>query len=241
MGRKSCNNNAEAQLRRAPILREGALAFYIVDMRGEGGRKRLKEDNLSMPQKPQVPPGLSVAELKERGNNSFKASELEEAIAFYSAALDLLEEGESRPPEAEDPKYLAVLLNNRAQCFIMLCRETHGEDAAIGREARTYAMRANMDTAKAIEVDPTSGKAYYRRGCAVLGMAPSASRAKEAIACLETALTGRASGGKDGVVLPNAMRQEVSNLLDYAKRRLDACTEAAVPDVEQCRENCRQQ
>ncbi|CAJ1394032.1 unnamed protein product [Effrenium voratum] len=105
-----------------------------------------------------------------------------------------------RPPEAEDPKYLAVLLNNRAQCFIMLCRETHGEDAAIGREARTYAMRANMDTAKAIEVaakprktDPTSGKAYYRRGCAVLGMAPSASRAKEAIACLETALTGELS------------------------------------------------
>ncbi|CAJ1362612.1 unnamed protein product [Effrenium voratum] len=196
---------------------------WEVDMRGEGGRKRLKEDNLSMPQKPQVPPGLSVAELKERGNNSFKASELEEAvemagdgaIAFYSAALDLLEEGESR---------------GRSDA-----------DAAIGREARTYAMRANMDTAKAIEVDPTSGKAYYRRGCAVLGMAPSASRAKEAIACLETALTGRASGGKDGVVLPNAMRQEVSNLLDYAKRRLDACTEAAVPDVEQCRENCRQQ
>jgi len=57
---------------------------------------------------------------------------------------------------------------------------------------------------------------------------------------LETALTGRASGGKDGIVLPNAMRHEVTNLLDYAKRRLDSCVEAAVPDVENCRENCRQ-
>ncbi|CAK9044005.1 Protein unc-45 homolog B (Unc-45B) (UNC45-related protein) [Durusdinium trenchii] len=228
---------------------------WEVEVRGEGqppmdwgsmqgqGRKRLKEDNLQVPQKPEVPAGLSVPQLKERGNESFKASELEEAIACYSAAIDLLEDAAegSLPPEVEDPKYAAVLLNNRAQCFIMLCREIHGEDASIGQEARNYAMRANMDAAKAIEMDPTSGKAYYRRGCAVLGMAPSASRAKEAISHLEVALAGRASGGKDGVVLPNAMRHEVSNLLDYAKRRLDACTEAAVPDVEQCRENCRQQ
>merc|ERR1711879_718005 len=104
-----------------------------------------------------------------------------------------------------------------------------------------YAMKANLDSASAIDRDPTNGKAFYRRGCAMLGMAPSASRAKEAIYCLEVALSGRASGGKDGIVLPNAMRHEVTNLLDYAKRRLDACVEAAVPDVEQCRENCRQQ
>merc|ERR1712014_109185 len=101
--------------------------------------------------------------------------------------------------------------------------------------------KANIDAARAIELDPTNGKAYYRRGCAVLGMAPSASRAKEAIYCIETALSGRASGGKDGIVLPNAMRHEVSGLLDYAKRRLEDCTEMAIPDVEQCRENCRQQ
>merc|ERR1711933_95908 len=109
----------------------------------------------------------------------------------------------------------------------------------IAKETRAFAMKANMDSAAAIDLDSTNGKAYYRRGCAVLGMAPSASRAKEAIYFLEIALTGRASGGKDGVVLPNAMRHEVTNLLDYAKRRLDGCIEAAVPDVEQCRENCR--
>eukprot|EP00930_Biecheleria_cincta_P056160 TRINITY_DN42329_c0_g1_i1.p1 TRINITY_DN42329_c0_g1~~TRINITY_DN42329_c0_g1_i1.p1 ORF type:complete len:353 (+),score=88.70 TRINITY_DN42329_c0_g1_i1:86-1144(+) len=219
---------------------------WEVDVRGGSGQKRLKEANLAVPPKPEVPSGLSVAELKELGNAAFKVSELENAVAFYTAALDILEDEESRakqdlPPEIADPKYAAVLLNNRAQCYIMLCREIHGEDAAIGQEARKYAMRANMDAARAIELDGTSGKAYYRRGCAVLGMAPSASRAKEAIACLETALEGRASGGKDGVILPNAMRNEVSNLLDYAKRRLDSCVEAAVPDVEQCRENCRQQ
>jgi len=144
------------------------------------------------------------------------------------------------PPEAADPNYVSVLYGNRAQCHINLCREVHGEDKAISKEARGYAMRANMDASQAIELDPTNGKAYYRRGCAVLGMAPSASRAKEAIYCLEVALAGRASGGKDGIVLPNAMRNEVSGLLDYAKRRLDDCTEAAVPDVEECRENCRQ-
>eukprot|EP00913_Durusdinium_trenchii_P029147 g27325.t1 len=157
---------------------------WEVEVRGEGqGRKRLKEDNLQVPQKPEVPAGLSVPQLKERGNESFKASELEEAIACYSAAIDLLEDAAegSLPPEVEDPKYAAVLLNNRAHDV---------QDASIGQEARNYAMRANMDAAKAIEMDPTSGKAYYRRGCAVLGMAPSASRAKEAISHLEVALAG---------------------------------------------------
>jgi len=205
------------------------------------GCKRLKEANLEPPPKPEVPTGLSVAELKERGNECFKAVQLEQAVAYYGAVLDLLEEGDPAPPEAEDPKYASVIYGNRAQCWIILCRELHGEEREIGKEARSAAMRANMDAARAIELDPTNGKAYYRRGCAVLGMAPSASRAKEAIQWLETALSGRASGGRDGVVLPNALRHEVSGLLDYAKRRLDACVEAAVPDVEQCRENCRQQ
>eukprot|EP00443_Scrippsiella_acuminata_P048660 CAMPEP_0115276654 /NCGR_PEP_ID=MMETSP0270-20121206/56830_1 /TAXON_ID=71861 /ORGANISM="Scrippsiella trochoidea, Strain CCMP3099" /LENGTH=354 /DNA_ID=CAMNT_0002693259 /DNA_START=14 /DNA_END=1078 /DNA_ORIENTATION=- len=214
---------------------------WEVDVRNGLGIKRLKEDNMTAPPKPQVPDGLTVAELKERGNKAFQSQEYEEAIACYSACLDLLEEGEPKPAEAEDPKYIAVLFSNRAQVYITLCREVHGEEKAISKEARGYAMKANMDSARAIELDPTFGKAYYRRGCAVLGMAPSASRSKEAIFCLETALSGRASGGKDGIVLPNAMRHEVSNLLDYAKRRLDACVEAAVPDVEQCRENCRQQ
>jgi len=214
---------------------------WEVDVRQGLGIKRLKEENLMAPEKPQVPEGLPVAELKERGNKAFQGQAYEEAVAYYSAALDLLEDGEPKPPEAEDPKYSAVLFSNRAQVYITLCRETHGEEKAISKEARGYAMKANMDSARAIELDPTFGKAYYRRGCAVLGMAPSASRAKEAIFCLEMALSGRASGGKDGIVLPNAMRHEVSSLLDYAKRRLDACVEAAVPDVEQCRENCRQQ
>jgi len=214
---------------------------WEVEVRGGAGVKRLKEANLAPAPRPAVPDGLGAAELKERGNECFKAAELEQAAAYYGAALDLLEEGEPRPPEALDPKYISVIYGNRAQCWIILCREVHGEESVIGKEARSYAMKANMDSARAIELDPTNGKAYYRRGCAVLGMAPSASRAKEAIHWLETALAGRASGGKDGVVLPNAMRHEVSGLLDYAKRRLDACVEAAVPDVEQCRENCRQQ
>eukprot|EP00928_Gymnodinium_smaydae_P079033 TRINITY_DN63054_c0_g1_i1.p1 TRINITY_DN63054_c0_g1~~TRINITY_DN63054_c0_g1_i1.p1 ORF type:complete len:408 (+),score=90.22 TRINITY_DN63054_c0_g1_i1:152-1225(+) len=217
---------------------------WEVDVR-ECGIKRLKEDNLGPPPKPEVPAGLSVEELKAQGNEHFKRVELEQAIAFYGAALDLLDDeeadAEKRPKEAEDAKYVSVLYGNRAQCYINLCREVHGEERHISKEARNYAMRANMDAARAIELDPTNGKALYRRGCAVLGMAPSASRAKEAISYLELALTGRASGGKDGIVLPNQMRNEVTNLLEYAKRRLDQCVEAAVPDVEQCRENCRQQ
>mmetsp|Transcript_22021 Transcript_22021/g.62931 ORF Transcript_22021/g.62931 Transcript_22021/m.62931 type:complete len:354 (-) Transcript_22021:72-1133(-) len=214
---------------------------WEVDVRQGLGVKRLKEENLVRPDAPQVEPGLSVGELKERGNKAFQEQAYEEAVAYYTAAVDMLEEQGSAVPEAADEKYIAVLYSNRAQVYITLCREVHGEEKIIGREARGYAMRANMDSSKAIELDPTFGKAYYRRGCAVLGMAPSASRAKEAIHCLEVALSGRASGGKDGIVLPNAMRHEVSSLLDYAKRRLDACVEAAVPDVEACRENCRQQ
>lgn len=210
---------------------------WQVQVRG-GEKRSFKEENLQVPQKPEVPLFTPIEQLKEHGNECVKKWEYEEAIAFYSAAIDLLEDSEvGHPPELMDPKYLAVLHNNRAQCFISLCREVQGEDTL----ARKYAMRANLDAAKAIELDPTNGKAHYRRGCAVLGMAPSASRSKEAIRHLEVALAGRASGGKDGVVLPNSFRNEVSKLLDLAKGRLDACTEAAVPDVEQCRENCRQQ
>eukprot|EP00435_Cladocopium_sp_Y103_P047401 s619_g13.t3 len=195
---------------------------WQVQVRG-GEKKSFKEENLQVPQKPEVPLFTPIEQLKEHGNECVKKWEYEEAIAFYSAAIDLLEDSEvGHPPELMDPKYLAVLHNNRAQCFISLCREVQGEDTL----ARKFAMRANLDAAKAIELDPTNGKAHYRRGCAVLGMAPSASRSKEAIRHLEVALAGRASGGKDGVVLPNSFRNEVSKLLDLAKGRLDACTEA---------------
>jgi hypothetical protein len=221
---------------------------WEVDVRGHGA-KRLKEDNLNnKPPTPEVPSGLEREQLKSGGNDAFKRHAYEEAIAFYSACIGTFEDNSSKEaPEtevvdvSEDDKYRSIVFANRSQCFINLCREVHGEDKSISKEARMFAMKANMDSARAVELDPTNGKAYYRRGCAVLGMAPSASRSKEAIYFLETALAGRASGGKDGVVLPNAMRHEVTNLLDYAKRRLDACTEVAMPDVEACRENCKQQ
>jgi len=221
---------------------------WEVDVRGKG-IKRLKEDNLNnKPAKTRVPDGLSVEEYKSRGNEAFKKQALEEAVAYYSACIEQLEDG--KEPEIKDlapenkqqelDKYTSVVFGNRAQCFINLCREVNGEDKFISKEARMFAMKANMDSARAVDLDECNGKAYYRRGCAVLGMAPSASRSKEAIYFLELALTGRASGGKDGIVLPNAMRHEVTNLLDYAKRRLDACTETAVPDMETCKENCSQ-
>mmetsp|Transcript_4586 Transcript_4586/g.11099 ORF Transcript_4586/g.11099 Transcript_4586/m.11099 type:complete len:354 (+) Transcript_4586:41-1102(+) len=214
---------------------------WDVDVR-DAGAKRLKEENLRKPTPLVVQAGLTVEELKNRGNEHFKVKEWESAAAYYSAAIDLLEEGSPKPAEGDDPKYVAVVYGNRSQCYINLCREVQGDEtSSIAKEARSYAMKANIDSARAVELDPTNGKAYYRRGCAVLGMAPSASRSKEAIYYLDTALSGRASGGKDGIILPNAMRQEVSNLLDYAKRRFDAFTEMAVPDIEQCRENCRQQ
>lgn len=230
---------------------------WEVDVRGHG-IKRLKEDNLNTkPAKPVIPSGLTVEELKQRGNDAFKKQTLEEAVAFYSACLELCggAQGDSdsdeepkavaadAPPEAQDNKYKSVVFGNRAQCYINLCRETNGEEKVISKEARMFAMKANMDSARAVTLDATNGKAYYRRGCAMLGMAPSASRSKEAIYFLELALEGRASGNaeKNGMVLPNAMRNEVKNLLDYAKRRFDACTETHMPDVEQCKENCKQQ
>eukprot|EP00929_Paragymnodinium_shiwhaense_P043141 TRINITY_DN22229_c0_g1_i1.p1 TRINITY_DN22229_c0_g1~~TRINITY_DN22229_c0_g1_i1.p1 ORF type:complete len:400 (-),score=66.91 TRINITY_DN22229_c0_g1_i1:188-1228(-) len=235
---------------------------WEVDVRSSEnlGIKRLKEDNLRIPSAPEVQPGLDIEGYKAKGNDAFKVLAYEDAIANYGAAIKLVEIEEpsssedeavdadkkkpdplENPPPTQDRKYASVLYGNRAQCYINLCREVHGEDRNISKEARSFAMKANMDSAKSCALDACNGKALYRRGCSVLGMAPSASRAKEAVYYLEKALEGRASGGKDGIVLPNAMRHEVSNLLDYAKRRFDDCTEMAMPDVEQCRENCRQQ
>lgn len=213
---------------------------WNVDLR-DGAQKRLKPDNVFKLEKVKIDSSWTVEECKGKGNDSFKTRCLEDAICYYTAAIDKCEEDEELP-EAKDEKYVSVVYGNRSQCYINLAREVQGDEtSSIRKEARMLAMRANMDSAKAIELDQTNGKAWYRRGCAMLGMAPSASRAKEAIEHIEVALSGRASGGKDGIVLPNAMRLECQSLLEYAKRRLDSCTEAHIPDVEVCRENCRQQ
>lgn len=213
---------------------------WAVDVR-DATIKRLKEENISPLDKVVVDSAWSVEEIKTKGNESFKIRALEDAIVYYSAAIEKCED-DSSLPEAQDNKYVSVLYGNRSQCFINLAREAQGEDKAVRKETRMYSMRANMDAGMSIELDDKNGKAYYRRGCAMLGMAPSASRAKEAIEHIEIALTGRASGSQDtGIVLPNAMRLECQNLLDYAKRRLDSCVEAAIPDVEVCREQCKQQ
>lgn len=297
-GRKTAQLVQIAGLQGAPELNgklgrlrkfdEGA-GRWECDVRG-AGIKRLKPDNITDPEKPVVPKGLSVEEYKKLGNDAFKEKLLEKAIAFYSAAIklsedeceeDLEQEVAERVVEEDGPiiqdfagaaapvigstkrheqadayglkanerrvydvppvrQALAVLYGNRCQCHIMLARESQ-DGKELGKETRAAAMRANMDAAQAIELDPTNGKAYYRRGCAMLGMAPSASRAKEAIGNLEIAITGRASGGKTGIVLPNQMRDEVNGLLDYSKKRFDSCTEAYLPDPEEARENCRQQ
>jgi hypothetical protein len=49
-----------------------------------------------------------VEALKKQGNAAFKARKLEEAISFYSKAIDL----------ATDSGVLAVLYSNRAQAFL---------------------------------------------------------------------------------------------------------------------------
>ncbi|KAB8416402.1 hypothetical protein FH972_024921 [Carpinus fangiana] len=75
--------------------------------------------------------------LKDKGNKAFKEHNWDEAIDWYSQAIDTYD---------QEPTFFT----NRAQVYI---------------KTEAYGFAVN-DATKAIEIDPNSVKAYYRRACA---------------------------------------------------------------------------
>lgn len=76
-------------------------------------------------------------ELKNKGNELFKAKKYKEAISYYTKAIETKDD-------------VAALYSNRALCYLNLGLYFHAKE----------------DCDKAIEADPTFVKAYYRRALA---------------------------------------------------------------------------
>lgn len=172
-------------------------------------------------------------EIKKLGNDAYMAKEFKRAVGLYSKAIKKLEAAHSdEPVEIELRKALAVLYTNRAMANLSLCKETLDgktfDPNNIPKEVRPLAMKANADASTACELDPQNGKAYFRKGQAVLWLSALPQRAKEAIAAFEQALR---------LTLTPSIKQEAEQWLEYAKKRLDATTD--MPDIDPTM--CKQQ
>lgn len=92
------------------------------------------------------PPSEVVKDLHSRGNESFRANRIDEAIHSYTEALSVAESA-NLPAQVSVP-----LLSNRAQCFI----------------AQEQGHRALDDANRVLLHDPTNQKAIHRRVRALL-------------------------------------------------------------------------
>ncbi len=88
----------------------------------------------------------AVDQLKSIGNDQFKAGNLDEALSSYTEALSIL--ARSRGPTNIETG--ALLYQNRAACLLKLNRY----------------IECVLDCDKALEIQPASIKALYRRACA---------------------------------------------------------------------------
>lgn len=113
--------------------------------------------------------------LKAEGNELFKQHQFSEAVAKYSAAVDMIDSADVDPRQTQ----LHVYLCNRA--FAHLKMENFGS--------------AIMDAERALEVNPQFSKGYYRRGTGYfcLGNLKAAQRDFERVCQLR--------GGKDADAL----------------------------------------
>jgi serine/threonine-protein phosphatase 5 len=103
-----------------------------------------------------------VQTFKDQGNEYFKSQNYLRALFSYSEAIEIFDDNDDESSsvsttadkdEALDPdarKLIVSLLSNRSFCNIKL--ENFGS--------------AISDSTRALEVDPSFTKAYYRRGCA---------------------------------------------------------------------------
>ena len=98
---------------------------------------------------------------KDEGNQLFKVQKYAEALEKYNEAIT--ESEDPNIPEDEVNPNLKVYLSNRSFCHIRM--ENFGS--------------AIMDAGEAVELDDKFTKAYYRRGCAYLGLAKYAEAAKD--------------------------------------------------------------
>jgi serine/threonine-protein phosphatase 5 len=105
-----------------------------------------------------VPVSTSAAkaeEFKTRGNQQFALGHFKNAIDDYTEAIQALLADDCNATDAEKKARLPAFYANRA--FANLKLELYGDAIA--------------DGSKALEIDPSFIKAYYRRGSAYLALA----------------------------------------------------------------------
>jgi translocation protein SEC72 len=126
----------------------------------------------SVPAPPNKPPPLArsqqIAKLKDSGNNSFKAHKYEDAVKFYSLAIDM---ATGRPPW--EPAQLA-----RDETVILLCNRSAAK-FALGEYVESLA-----DAEAVCELKKPWGKGHFRKSKALLAM----GFLEESLAAIKTGL-----------------------------------------------------
>lgn len=106
-------------------------------------------------------PNEQAVNFKKHGNDYFKGKRFREAIGFYDKAIEA-------EPDSEDGLLLSLYLN-RAACHL----ELHNYRSTL------------RDTSKALGLDPTSSKAFFRAAKALMAL----NKLVEAVDCCDHALS----------------------------------------------------
>ena len=165
-------------------------------------------------------PTITLDELlaaKTEGNEHYKAQAFPEAIAAYGKAVKRLPDpDDDEPIDPELAKTAAVVLCNRAACYIALQK----------------AVPALADAQLASDFDPANWKMHWRQGMSLMMMSTSIQRAEQASAAFKRTLQCEGVPEKD--------RANATAAIGHAETRLAQLREGlAMPDMDPS--NCSQQ
>ncbi|KAB5591897.1 Outer membrane translocase receptor tom70 [Ceratobasidium theobromae] len=140
-----------------------------------------------------------ATELKERGNTAYKQQKFEEAIRFYTQAIDM------------SPTPQAVYYSNRAACYAYITPPNHD--------------RAIEDCTMALNLDPKYAKALNRRACTLEATErlEEALRDFTALAIIETSKGGAAEVAGERV-LSKLSAKQAQEIMRNRQPRLPSVT-----------------
>jgi tetratricopeptide (TPR) repeat protein len=136
-----------------------------------------------------VDSGSEVLDLKDRGNNEFKAGKYENALLLYGQAINKMT-GDDKSRDKESKELKSTLLINRAAAYLKVSKFS----------------AAAEDCERAIELNPASTKAYYRLASALYNLGED----KKAYNNLSKLLSMDPKNA-DGVKLMRDVRQRIQD------------------------------
>merc|ERR1712007_29262 len=158
--------------------------------------------------------------LRLEGITLYESERYEEAIEKYNAAIFSFQKlvGGSNPGEADHRRSLSGLFMSRAMLQLEIVKQTQmslnkAPGAQLSPEMFDRAMRSHIDASFAVDLNETSGEAWFRKGQSLLWMDNARHRAREAVRAFE--LAKRFSTSDESFV------PDLDDWLQYARSTFD--------------------